>query len=517
MSAKRFFSRRALRDSLLAVLGLAALATAVALLFHTPQATRTSLTLTAGSRSGLRHQIALALANEAQPYGLNFEVIATAGSENALEQVNARKIDVALVQGGLEVSNRPHVRQVAALHVEPLHLLVKPEVAEEVKKSGLVALRGKTINLSSRGSGTHTLSRELLKFVGLSSGEEGGPRDYTASHIGYGELLKQAADELPDALFTVSSLPSPVASALVERHGYRLVALPYGDAFSLSAVGQLGENAAPSGGVDKRRVYDTVIPAYTYSVSRAEPPQPVPTLGTRLLVVAHEDVPAAAVEQMLDAVFRTAFVQVARPALELSLLDLAPEFPAHPGNERFRERNKPLIASEMVDYLEKSLAIVATVLSGAFFLLQWSKSRTRRRRERRFETYLTKVVGIEQQALALEQLSKMNLRLLLDLQRELGRLKIEAVARFAEGQLEGEHLMTGFLTMVNDARNHITRLLLHERDNVEQQAEQERRSAEEVWNERIGPAGGSWDEPDKPAARGRVPPGRDESRRDSST
>jgi TRAP-type uncharacterized transport system substrate-binding protein len=501
MLPKRLFSRRALRDALLAVLGMAALAVAVTLLVYTPQAPRQSLTLTAGSPSGLRHQIAVALAQEARPYGLDLEMVATAGSEEALEQVNAGQIDVALVQGGLEAGDRGNVRQVAALHVEPLHLLVKPELAEEIKKSGFAALGGKTVNLSSIGSGTHTLALELLRFVGLSPADKPGSPGFVPSHVGYGQLLKEPdASRLPDALFTVSALPSPVASWLVEAHGYRLVALPYGDAFSISAVGQLGRDAGPTGGVDKRRVYDTVIPAYTYSVSRAEPPQAIPTLGTRLLVVAHRDVPADAVEHLLEAMFRTAFVQVARPPLEPSLLELAPEFAPHRGNELFRERNKPLIASELVDYLEKSLAIVATVLSGAFFLLQWSKSRARRRRERGFEAYLTQVVSIEQRALELEMLSKMNLRLLLDLQRELGRLKSEAVRKFTEGELEGEHLMTGFLTMVNDARNHITRLLLHERDNVEEQAEAQGRPAEEVWNELIGPLGGSWDEPAKPAS-----------------
>src|SRR5262245_28753781 len=127
---KKSLSRRALRDAFLATLGLVAVVTTVALLVYTPRIPRRSLTLTAGSQSGLRHQMGLALTKEAGPYGLDFELVATAGSEEALEQVDAGKIDVALVQGGLAARHRANVRQVAALHVEPLHLLVKQELAD---------------------------------------------------------------------------------------------------------------------------------------------------------------------------------------------------------------------------------------------------------------------------------------------------------------------------------------------------------------------------------------------------
>ena len=80
----------------------------------------------------------------------------------------------------------------------------------------------------------------------------------------------------------------------------------------------------------------------------------------------------------------------------------------------------------------------------------------------------------------------LDLKELLRLQVDLSRLKNEALSRFAEGRLEGEALISGFVAHVNDARNYLTRLILHERDNLENRAQSENRPAEELWFETIG-------------------------------
>jgi len=91
-----------------------------------------------------------------------------------------------------------------------------------------------------------------------------------------------------------------------------------------------------------------------------------------------------------------------------------------------------------------------------------------------------------QRALELELGAMLDLRELLRLQVELSRLKNEALSRFAEGKLEGEALIAGFVAHVNNARNYLTRLILHERDNLENRAQSEQRPAEELWAETMG-------------------------------
>jgi hypothetical protein len=238
--------------------------------------------------------------------------------------------------------------------------------------------------------------------------------------------------------------------------------------------------------VTRFRIYPTLIPAFTYGVEPPTPAEPLPTFGPRLLLVAHESIPARAVRGVLEAIFSGEFAQYYRPPLDPTLLDLAPEYPWHAGTLEYREYHKPILAGEVVDLLEKATSLAGAVAGAVFFLWQWLRQYYRRKRETGFESYMVKVAAIEQKALDLELGAMLDLKELLRLQVELSRLKNEALARFAEGSLEGEELISGFVAHVNDARNYLTRLILHERDNLENRAQSENRPAEELWEEAVG-------------------------------
>ena len=74
----------------------------------------------------------------------------------------------------------------------------------------------------------------------------------------------------------------------------------------------------------------------------------------------------------------------------------------------------------------------------------------------------------------------------MQLQDELTQIKREALERFAAGELEGEELMSGFLVHASDARDFLIRLILHERENLEDRARAQDRPAEALWNEAVG-------------------------------
>ncbi len=441
-----------------------------------------TLKMTAGDPSGLRHKLALELAREAAQVGIRIEVQPTSGSEEATERLARGEFDLALVQGGLANESASGVRQISAMHIEPLHLLVKSDLFLQIEKEGLKELSGKRVNLGSTGSGTNLLATEVLAFVGLrpkSSTEEEG---YEPSLLGYGELMNLDAKSLPDAIFTVSSLPSPIADYLIEQHEYRLIPLAFGEALALESFLQLG-NPVTGGSIDKRHLFETHIPAFTYSVSRAAPPKSLTTIGTRLLLIANERVSNEVITQLLEVLYSSDFSRAERPPLEASLLDLPAEFPMHPGAAHYRQRNKPLIAGDAIDYWEKVLAITATLAGGTFFMIQWYAGRSRRYREASFAKYMERVLAIESTSMKTELSAQLDLRTLIRLQRELAAIKSEAVQKFAAGELEGEGLVHGFLDLVNDARNQLTRLILHQRDNIEEQAAQEHRDAGTIWIE----------------------------------
>jgi TRAP-type uncharacterized transport system substrate-binding protein len=482
------------REWIAAVLCLTALGVAVLVFFSQSRTRLYRLSISGGSAQGLRHQIAERFAVEAVRHGLSTQLVPSSGSRRVLDLLEAHTLDLAFVQGGLDPTIHPHVRQIAALHVEPLHLLVKPALYQSVSEN-LAALKGKIVNLGPTGSGTHDLSRDVLKFAGLEPSRDHGSGDYSVLTLSYGELLTETdGAKLPDAIFTVSALPSPVVRSLAVRWRYRLVPLPFGEAFALDALNRGSSDApyaqgASASDVAKVSIYPALIPPFTYGIEPPTPPLEVSSFGPRLLLVAHENVPSRAVRQILETVFSPPFAQISKPPLDASLLEVSPEYPVHPGAEQYRELNKPLMAGDVIDLLEKGTSLAGAVLGALFFLWQWVRQHFRRRRELGFESYMLKVAAIEEQALALEMEARLEIKEMLALQHELVRLKNEALARFAEGKLEGGQLISGFVSHVNDARNYLNRLILHERDNLEDRAITERRTAESVWSEALAGSG----------------------------
>ena len=108
---------------------------------------------------------------------------------------------------------------------------------------------------------------------------------------------------------------------------------------------------------------------------------------------------------------------------------------------------------------------------------------SRRRREASFASYMERVIQIENESMQNELAAQLDLATLIRLQRELAVLKSDAVSKFAAGKLEGEGLIHGFLALVNDARNQLTRLILHQRENIEQLAATQNHTVDEVWLE----------------------------------
>ena len=383
------------------------------------------------------------------------------------------------------MNDLPHLRQVAALHVEPLHLLVKEEIHVSVAHN-LAGLRGKRVNLGEHGSGSYLLAGEVLEFSGLK------PRiDYTVSSSGYAELERETErSRLPDAVFSVSTLPSPMVRHLVTKHAYRLVPLPFLEAFTLGTLDREPDPPRPPGmadiKVDRRHICDATIPAFVYEVEPGVPPELIHTIGTRLLLVARRDVPTETVRRLLDIVFNSPFAQAIRPPLDARLLELPPELPWHDGTTDYVRRNSPLIIGDVIDLLEKEVSILGVLVGGVFCLVQWLRRRYRWRRDRGFEAYILQVADVERRALELSRAPTLDLPSLLRLQDDLSRIKGEALQRFAVGKLDGEELMSGFLVHVSDARDFLVRLILHRRDNLEVLARVQRRPAAALWVEAAG-------------------------------
>jgi len=458
------------RVSLLLLAGVLLVGCVSYLLWPSSRTQVHQVTITAGSEQGLRHSIALALSDLVRPSRVIMNVEPTKGSSDALNRLNDGDFEFALAQGGLNHWEHQDVRQVAVLHIEPLHLLVKASVTPEGDLPGHFELaemlstlnspKPLTINTSTLGSGTNILATDLLNFFGLVAG-----KDYIASHESYEELLAPGRElkSMPDVVFTVSSLPSPVAKYLISQRGYRPVELAVADAFRIDWTPgqQLTKVGARS--VHRRRIVNATIPQITYQANPPVPKSPIQTLGTRLHLVAHKDTPDAVVEEIIDLIYNSSVAGMTEPPLTLNLMQTAAEFPLHHGAQVYLEKKTPIITERVVEMTEQVLAILGTICGACLFAWQGMLFVRRRRRDRQFLSCVERVGEIENRALQYERKDSMTVYDLVRLQDELNAIKKDMISQFQSGDIEGADTLSGFLMHINDATENLARLILHER------------------------------------------------------
>jgi len=99
------------------------------------------------------------------------------------------------------------------------------------------------------------------------------------------------------------------------------------------------------------------------------------------------------------------------------------------------------------------------------------------------------LAGLERRLAGMELSATLDLEALAELQRDLLRLKTDALDRFAAGELGGQSALSDLLLPLNAARDHVAGLMLHVRDNLEERAESEGKSVEALWDAAIDKAG----------------------------
>ncbi len=467
-------------------LALGAFALAVALLKGSAQPVARHISVSAGYDGTTRALVAHLLAQEVRRRGLEVDVVSSESSGDELRRVDAGEIDFALVSGAFRHRGYPEVREVAALFPEALHLLVKAEYAERIGES-LAGLRGLRVDLGPPGSATAGLATEVLDFAGVGCGAAPAADACTAASLPVGELeglLERGdASALPDAVFHLATVPSLVAMQLVRAYGFALVGLPFAEAFRLDAVLDSESESAQTARIERRFTLPVEIPIYTYRTDPAVPTEPLVTLGARLVLVANRRISPATVETVLDAIFESRFAHIPQPPLKRSLLELPPRHPLHDGTTAFLSRHRPWISGGDVDRLANTLSVVGALVGGGLFLWQSLRQRVSARRDELFGRYQLQIAALEGRVVELELAAKLTLEPLITLQRDLLKLKSEALARYAAGELGNQAALTDLLVPLNAARDHVASLLLHVRDNLEEQAESQGRSTQDVWEE----------------------------------
>jgi TRAP-type uncharacterized transport system substrate-binding protein len=417
------------------------------------------LTISGGNVCPLRSEMAKRICSEVASSGVLLEAVFDTTSEKISADVNERRLDLGLVLGGIPADAYPNVRQVATLGVEPLHLLVKRDLATGPLPS-LLALRGRRVSLGQRGSNGALLAEELLRFAGLRVPTAREQGDFEAVYTNEDEMIAQLqtwqraaapvrtvlAERMPDAVFIVDSLPSALVDELVKTAGYQLVPLPYATALHLD---NRRDHAHEGHRLESSRLEACVIPAYTYSIEPASPPQDCPTVGLRLLLVSHKNVPSHALIKFLRGLDQGL---AQRYHVDLDAGNVNAEYPLHPGATAFAQGRRPFSLAQMLEPLTNFLSVLGAGAAGA--LAFWGFLRGLRAVSP--DVHLRQIDRIER-LLTGSELDETAPTLPLDfinfLEARLAQVKQAAIEDYAHGRLEHDEALVSILTLIADTRH----------------------------------------------------------------
>jgi hypothetical protein len=251
---------------------------------------------------------------------------------------------------------------------------------------------------------------------------------------------------LPDAVFQVDTLPSPLADELVRIASYQVVSLPYATALRL-------DNRRDHGHADSQlensRLESVTIPAFTYGINPPTPAGNCETLGLRLLLIANKNTSANAVLRVL----RGLDGDVAdRFHMDLDVANQTCEFPMHAGAAAFAKGRKPMILSDLVEPVSSFFSVAGAAAAGAFGV--WGFFRGLRAVHP--DVYLRKIARIERLARGDErdvQAPALPRDFIEYLEAQLAVVKQAAIDDYAHRRLVGDEALVGILTLVADTRH----------------------------------------------------------------
>ena len=391
-----------------------------------------TLTISGGDILSNRHQLAMTLRKEGAKSGLHLIVRPMAGTFAILDAVNARAIDVAFIQGGLDAP-LPNIRHVAGIIPETLHFLVRGDI------SSLMDLKGRTVNLGSSQSGTRIIGEQVLAFSELRLGVDYAPSAYSAE-----EMLAMPDAKLPDAVLNIATVPSFLAEELIKSRGFRLLEIPFPKALALR----------------HGWVADTKILPYTYKTNPPVPDKEIQSLGVNLFLVAHKDVPDLAVLKLLDVLYSPGVRSVLRIHIDPDAINWPSGYPHSEGTERFLQRNEPLLSEENLDRFK---AMFGLLMSGATFImmgLRWLRGRGESRAlvDREFRGYLRLAAHINEGLARMVDSQGMNREAICRLTRSLFLLRTALLERLAQVKTVNPDLVTPLLNGLDMAENALVRL-----------------------------------------------------------
>ena len=189
-----------------------------------------SIELATGFPTGLYQKFGERLQSELAEQGVSMKLRTTGGTGDNLALLSDQHsgVDFAMVQGGVaDLSKYPGLVSIAGVFYEPVWVWYRES---SFKNEGgrlnlLSQLKGKRVSIGNDGSGTLTLTSQLLKASGLSM------NDFYAEKLKPLDALEKFKKNELDAVFIVSAAEAPILKNFYETPGIRLMSFEQADAY----------------------------------------------------------------------------------------------------------------------------------------------------------------------------------------------------------------------------------------------------------------------------------------------
>jgi len=189
-----------------------------------------SIELATGFPTGLYQQFGEKLQSELAEEGISLKLRTTGGTIDnlALLKDPHAGVDFAMVQGGVaDLSKHPDFISIAGVFYEPVWVWYRESsFPSESGRLGLLSqLKGKRVSIGNEGSGTLSLSSQLLAASGLSLS------DIRAEKLKPLDALEKFKKGELDAVFLVSAAEAPLVKKFYETPGIRLMSFEQAEAY----------------------------------------------------------------------------------------------------------------------------------------------------------------------------------------------------------------------------------------------------------------------------------------------
>lgn len=341
------------------------------------------LAIAAGSQEGEYYAFAQALSQvvaEHQP-DIEITVLETEGSQQNLDLLQQQQAQLAIVQS--DTPPQPSARAVAYLFPEIFHVVARTDAEIE----NFSDLRGKRVALMPEGSGSYKLFWALSRHYGLTE-------EFTSVVLPPDQAYAALQRGDVDALSRVMALGNPTLRDLLQTTPAELVGIDQVEALQLSLP----------------YLEAAEIPKGTYDGSRPTPPENLPVVSVRALLITHTDVNPEVVRKVTATLFefRNELVAIYPRAATMRLPESMENLglPLHPGARSYYDQDRPFFVNFLVEYAE-SIGLLMSVsilsVSGIWQFRLWLEGR----QKNRADMYNLEILELIEQVQTIENLQEL--------------------------------------------------------------------------------------------------------------